>query len=332
LSRCLGCSCSRACTAGDGSRVLLSTRVSHTLAALRSVLAATGVPVLERAPGLLEVRTPDPSAVLLAARGQLSAVEAAEVRAVVLQDEEGDDLLAAALAAPSLAQLGSRVEHADLLPLFADELRAFHSVYQPIVRLGPDPQGTVVGYEALLRASGPTGPVMPSALFGAAKQAGWLHVLDRVGRTTALRGAQGWLGDDLLFVNFLPTTIYRPQVCLATTEQAAATAGLRLDQLVFEVTESELVTDLDHLSDVFAYYRERGCQVALDDLGAGYSSLNMLVRLQPDVVKLDKDIVQRLPEPGQQVGGRRGRRDHPRVRRPGPGGVRRDRRAGRRRA
>lgn len=75
---------------------------------------------------------------------------------------------------------------------------------------------------------------------------------------------------------------------------SAVAAGLRLDQLVFEVTESEQITDIDHLAAVFAYYRERGCRVALDDLGAGYSSLNLLVRLQPDVVKLDKEIVQQL--------------------------------------
>jgi EAL domain-containing protein (putative c-di-GMP-specific phosphodiesterase class I) len=105
------------------------------------------------------------------------------------------------------------------------------------------------------------------------------------------------LGDGLLFVNFVPTTIYRPEVCLRTTMQAAVEAGLRLDQLVFEVTEGEHIADIDHLSKVFAYYRDQGALVALDDLGAGYSSLNMLVRLQPDVVKLDKDIVQALPSP-----------------------------------
>jgi EAL domain-containing protein (putative c-di-GMP-specific phosphodiesterase class I) len=101
----------------------------------------------------------------------------------------------------------------------------------------------------------------------------------------------------MLFVNFVPTTIYRPEVCLRTTAQAAVEAGVRLDQLVFEVTEGEHVADIEHLDDVFAYYRRNGSMVALDDLGAGYSSLNMLVRLQPDVVKLDKDIVQALPGP-----------------------------------
>jgi len=109
-----------------------------------------------------------------------------------------------------------------------------------------------------------------------------------------------------LFVNFLPTTIYRPEVCVATTERAAEQAGLRLDQLVFEVTESEQVNDLDHLEKVFSYYRERGCKVALDDLGAGYSSLNMLVRLKPDIVKLDKEMVQRRA--GQPVRRRRSSR------------------------
>jgi diguanylate cyclase (GGDEF)-like protein/PAS domain S-box-containing protein len=296
MSNCVGCSCSFARDAGTGGRVLLSTRVSHSLRGLRNALASTGAVVTELMPGLLDVQTDDPVGVLTTARLRLSSVEAAEVRALVVGAEQGDDLLAAALTAPTLTQITARAEHADLLPLFADELNAFRSVYQPIVTLG-DSNDTpaVIGYEALLRAAGPTGPVMPDELFGAAAAAGWLHVLDRVGRTTALRGAAGWLGDAQLFVNFLPTTIYRPEVCLRTTEQAAKAAGLRLDQVVFEVTESERITDVDHLADVFAYYRERGCRVALDDLGAGYSSLNLLVRLQPDVVKLDKDIVQQLP-------------------------------------
>jgi len=318
MSACVGCSCTRADRVGDGSQLLLATRVSHTLTTLRTVLRDSGAQIVERTPGLLEARTATPELILASARARLSSTEAAEVRAVVMPGMAGAGetggaagatgatggdaaLLVAALTAPTLAQLGARVEHADLLPLFADELGSFRSVYQPIVRLTPAGESVapnpVIGYEALLRATGPGGPVLPAALFGAAAEAGWLHVLDRVGRTTALRGAGGWLGDDLLFVNFVPTTIYRPQVCLRTTELAAEAAGLRLDQLVFEVTESEQVTDLDHLADVFSYYRERGCRVALDDLGSGYSSLNMLVRLQPDIVKLDKDIVQRLPDP-----------------------------------
>jgi len=300
MSSCIGCTCTKPAAVGRGGSLLLATQVSHHLTSLRAVVREHGAEARERTAGVLEVTTGDLEGLVAAALQTLTSVEAAEVRAVPLDGQGGDDLLALTMLAPTLQQLAARGRHADLLPLFADEVNAFHSVYQPIVSLRHDDAAggpRVTGHEALLRATGPQGPVMPVDLFGAAERAGWLHVLDRVGRTTALRGAQGWLGDDLLFVNFLPTTIYRPEVCLRTTEVAAERAGLRLEQLVFEVTESERITDVDHLERVFTYYRDRGCRVALDDLGAGYSSLNLLVRLKPDVVKLDKDIVQRLPDP-----------------------------------
>ena len=156
-----------------------------------------------------------------------------------------------------------------------------------------------MGYEALLRATTPDGTVvMPDVLFPAAHEAGWTHLVDRIGRTTALRDAASWLPpEQLLFINFIPTSIYRPEVCLQTTELAAQDAGISLSQIVFEVTEGHEVRDLGHLEHVFDYYRSHDCKVALDDLGAGYSSLNILVRLRPDIVKLDKELVQALPDP-----------------------------------
>jgi diguanylate cyclase (GGDEF)-like protein/PAS domain S-box-containing protein len=275
---------------------VLATQVDHTAAALRSVALRRGSRLRALAPGLLELRGDDLDAFLAEAREELSSVEADEVRCVVVDREVPDRaLLAQAMTAPTLTAAGARVQHADLLPLFDDESAAFHCVYQPIVELC---SGRAIGHEALLRAVDPAGtPVFPDVLFPAAQQAGWTHVLDRIGRTTALHDAGPWLGDDLLFINFVPTSIYRPEVCLRTTEKAAEAAGLDLGQLVFEVTEGHRVQDVDHLAAVFAHYRRRGCRVALDDLGAGYSSLNMLVRLQPDFVKLDKEIVQALPDP-----------------------------------
>jgi diguanylate cyclase (GGDEF)-like protein/PAS domain S-box-containing protein len=293
---CGSCVCSSAPRTACAGRLVLATRVDHTATALRSLGKRRGTPLRVLAAGLLELDAPDADAFVADARAELSSVEADEVRCLSLPPGTTDAaLLGAAMSAPSLSEAGARVTHADLLPLFDAERASFHSVYQPIVDLA---DGRVLGHEALLRATDADGgPVFPDVLFPAAEAAGWTHVLDRVGRTTALRHAGPWLGEDLLFINFVPTSIYRPQVCLRTTEAAAKEAGLRLDQLVFEVTEGHRVDDVDHLASVFAYYRERGCRVALDDLGAGYSSLNLLVRLQPDFVKLDKDIVQALPDP-----------------------------------
>ena len=293
---CIGCTCT---TPAPGAvlpgRLLLATRVDHTATALRSVAARCGADLTVLAPGLLEVEAADWSVFLDAAGRELTSVESAEVRCVQVADGvSSSELLAAAMTAPALATMVARDRHADLTDLFAREQTAFYAEYQPIVDLEG---GAVLGFEALLRAKDSTGTLVPPAvLFPAAEAAGWTNLLDRVGRTTALRDAGQWLGDRSLFINFIPTSIYRPEVCLRTTERAAIDAGLRLDQLVFEVTESHRIHDLDHLSTVFDYYRSRGCRVAIDDLGAGYSSLDLLVRLQPDVVKLDKDIVQALPD------------------------------------
>ncbi len=297
-SSCDGCVCSSPRVAACEGRLVLATQVDHTATALRTLARRHGLTLRQLAPGLLAMDSTRVEEFVALAHDALSSVEAAEVRCVVLSSEDLPDvaLLSQALAAPTLAAAGARVAHADLLPLFADEAGCFYSVYQPIVTL---PGRNPVGVEALLRATTPEGrPVTPDVLFPAAEAAGWIHLIDRVGRTTALRGAAGWLPpDQLLFINFIPTSIYRPEVCLRTTELAAREANIRLDQIVFEVTEGHQIRDIDHLEAVFDYYRSHDCKVALDDLGAGYSSLNMLVRLRPDIVKLDKDLVQALPDP-----------------------------------
>ncbi len=297
MSSCLSCTCSHPSTVAPAGRLLLATQVDHTATALRTLARRHGLAMRALGPGLLSLETQAAEQFIALAQQELSSVESQEVRCTVLDSEDLPDVavLTQALAAPSLAQAGARVRHADLLPLFDDEQASFHALYQPILTLG---DRTPVGYEALLRATTRGGrTVMPDVLFPAADAAGWTHLLDRVGRTTALRDAAGWLPpDQLLFINFIPTSIYRPEVCLRTTELAAREAGVRLDQIVFEVTEGHRIRDLDHLERVFEYYRAHRCRVALDDVGAGYSSLNMLVRLRPDVVKLDKDIVQALPD------------------------------------
>jgi EAL domain-containing protein (putative c-di-GMP-specific phosphodiesterase class I) len=294
---CVGCSCISLAANGSGNMALFASRVDHSVGALRALANRHKATVRILAPGLLAVESDQVETIIAAACEALTSVEADEVHCLVLAgaDVSSVAVVGQAMTAPSLAEAGARVGNADLVALFEDERRCFHSVFQRIVTLA---DSRVIGHEALLRAETLTGDlVMPDVLFPAAEAAGWTHLLDRVGRTTALRDAGPWIGDDLLFINFVPTSIYRPEVCLRTTEAAAAVAGVRLNQLVFEVTEGHKIDDVDHLARVFDYYRSQQCKVALDDLGAGYSGLNLLVRLQPDIVKLDKEIVQALPGP-----------------------------------
>jgi hypothetical protein len=170
---CVGCSCDSVSVGGAGSLVLFASRVNHTVVALRALALRSRATVRELAPGLLELETEATGELIDGACRALSTV-------------------AQAMTAPSLAEAGARVKYADLVELFEDEARCFHSEYQRIVDLA---DGKVFGHEALLRAETPSGTrVMPDDLFPAAHAVGWTHLLDRVGRTTALRDAGSWLG------------------------------------------------------------------------------------------------------------------------------------------
>jgi EAL domain-containing protein (putative c-di-GMP-specific phosphodiesterase class I) len=171
---------------------------------------------------------------------------------------------------------------------------SMRSHYQPIVDLR---SGGVVAHEALLRLTDEHGAIPPGDLFGASARGGWVQALDQMARRTAILGAGSWLGDRSLFINFVPSSIYDPRVCLRTTEMAAAEAGVTMDRLVFEVVETERIRDIGHLRTIFDRYHELGARVALDDLGAGHSSLEVARALRPDVLKLDGAVVRAVDEP-----------------------------------
>ncbi len=94
-----------------------------------------------------------------------------------------------------------------------------------------------------------------------------------------------------LIKNFLPSVIYDPNVCLRTTTALIHKYNLNPKNIVFEVVESEEISDTDHLLNILDFYRERGFNIALDDMGSGYSSLNRLIRLNPDYIKIDMEII-----------------------------------------
>ena len=82
--------------------------------------------------------------------------------------------------------------------------------------------------------------------------------------------------------------------CLRSTVEAIDKAGIRHEQVVFEVVESDNLGNLKHLRTVLKYYRDAGFTVALDDLGSGYSGLNLLHQLRPDFVKLDMELIRNV--------------------------------------
>lgn len=163
---------------------------------------------------------------------------------------------------------------------------------QPVAELHT---GQVYGYEALVRADWNGALVGAGPLLEAAAAHGQARAFDALARRGAIRQAAPLLKDgEILFINFAPGVVYNPDVCLQTTFQACREVGADFSQLLFEVTESEAFPDLHLLGRILERYRAEGAQVALDDLGAGHTSLTFLAQLRPDIVKLDRALIRDL--------------------------------------
>lgn len=223
----------------------------------------------------------------------------AETLAEALSDREARDvmcLLAAADGTPRLEELAqvmplerliSRVRGDWLVDMLREQ--RLGSAFMPIVEAA---SGRVVGHECLVRGTARDGaPVGAWPIIDTARRADLMFQFDRAARLTHVENAARHGLGGLVFINFSPAAIYDPHYCLRSTRAAIDSLSLPPERIVFEVVESEQVEDAGHLRAILAHYREAGFRVALDDLGAGYASLNMLHTLRPDIVKLDMDMV-----------------------------------------
>lgn len=173
------------------------------------------------------------------------------------------------------------------------------TLFQPIVDIKRD---TIYGYEALSRGIMKNGELMnPAELFSKAKEMDLLFYLDRVCRESSIRAASTAGIKEKIFINFIPTAIYQPELCLQSTEKVLKEEGLDSKQIVFEVVESERIVDFSHLNRILNYYRNKGFSTALDDLGSGYSNIDALMELKPDYMKIDLEIIRDIhKDPGKQ--------------------------------
>ena len=164
--------------------------------------------------------------------------------------------------------------------------------FQPIVDLSSK---TIYGYESLARGVSDSGELIyPDTLFRWGREGDMLFYLDRACRETSLKTAAVKNISTKVFINFIPTAIYDPQHCLQSTVKWAKQLDFDPKNIIFEVIESDHVADLDHLKTILDYYKSQGFMVALDDVGSGYSSLNMIAKLLPDIVKIDREIIDHI--------------------------------------
>nr|WP_320012236.1 EAL domain-containing protein [uncultured Desulfobulbus sp.] len=162
-------------------------------------------------------------------------------------------------------------------------------LFQPIVRVA---DMSIYAYECLARGVKENGDLQsPLVMFETAKKTDLLFNLDRQCREASIRIAAQKKIQRNIFVNFLPSAIYNPVYCLQDTVRWSKKLNYDPLSIVFEVVETEKVTDTQHLIKILRFYKEKGFRTALDDMGNGYSSLSLFVTLHPDIVKIDMDLI-----------------------------------------
>ena len=167
----------------------------------------------------------------------------------------------------------------------------FTTWFQPIVDY---PNKRIHGHESLIRLITDRA-YNGGEIMAAAVSRGRIHVFDSYTRQSSVRcaGAQHVPGTKV-FINFMPSSIYDPVFCMKSTMQAMSQTQLKPEEIVFEVVESEAVQDVKHLKKICSYYRDHGFKFALDDVGTGSNSLQMVCDLQPDYIKIDKSLISGL--------------------------------------
>jgi len=166
----------------------------------------------------------------------------------------------------------------------------FTHAFQPIVDVSTS---TVFAHEALIR--GLNGEGAHSVLANLTAQA--LHQIDRASAIQAITTAARVGMTSCLSVNALPGSVDSDGHAKALADAAAA-ADFPVSRLILEVTETEAIADVPRFIAAASSYRRLSIQIAIDDFGAGHSGLNLLADFQPDLLKLDMNLVRDIASRG----------------------------------
>lgn len=162
------------------------------------------------------------------------------------------------------------------------------AVFQPILALG---DATVVGYEGLIR--GPCDSLLhtPIALFNVARDHDMIAELEYLCRRVVLEAFAKKNGRSKIFINVSPDVLVLQGAVSGETLKYIRQFGLNPQQVVIEITENAPGIDYHQMREAVSHYRSMGFEIAIDDLGEGFSGLRLWSELRPNYVKIDKHFI-----------------------------------------
>jgi diguanylate cyclase (GGDEF)-like protein len=167
--------------------------------------------------------------------------------------------------------------------------RDLSALFQPVIDLS---NGTILGFEGLIRGPADNPLHSPANLFGAAREQGLTFEIEMLSRQVVM---ESFAAQDLpgkLFLNVSPDVLTHPSFKNEQTLVYLKNLGIDPERVIIEVTENQPTFDFANMRNALLYYRSKGFKIALDDLGEGFSSLRLWSELRPEYVKVDMHFVQ----------------------------------------
>ena len=176
--------------------------------------------------------------------------------------------------------------------------RQIRFAHQPMVDLR---SRNIVAYEALARPGPPQSNMSVEGFFAAAQRLGYGRDLDWLCRRACLEQSRAVIRDEPVFINVGVPALLSPMHPVDQMLMLLQHSGWDPHDVVLEITERDLVSDLDRLEEVLAEYRGAGFRFAVDDVGDGHSTLEVLAAACPEFVKIARRLTTSVEHPGARA-------------------------------
>ncbi len=167
--------------------------------------------------------------------------------------------------------------------------RKLSALFQPLINMK---NGDFLGFEGLIRGPADSPLHAPITLFNAAEKQGLSLEVEMLARQIVLESFARQKLPGNLFLNISPETLNHPSFRNGQTLEFMHEIGIDPARVVIEITENQPTYDFEGMKSALLHYRAMGFKIAIDDLGAGFSSLRLWSELRPDFIKIDMHFVQ----------------------------------------
>lgn len=167
--------------------------------------------------------------------------------------------------------------------------RKLNALFQPIIHMH---SGDIIGYEGLIRGPSDSPLHAPMNLFKVARAHDLTLEVEHLCRQVVLERFAELQLPGKLFLNVSPECLLLRNARHGETLEYIEHIGINPDRVIIELTENQPTYDYELMREAVLHYRNMGFQIAIDDLGEGFSSLRLWSELRPEYVKIDMHFIQ----------------------------------------